>query len=535
MKKIKLVLIIAFLSVKINAQDNISALLPFPNEISQQKGIFSLSENDKITINSETLDFASTEIQSIIEQHFNFKLNIALSGKIQLKINTELKGDEQYILDISPQRISIEGKTPAGVLYGIMTLDQLLWGDSSNTKQRKIQAVYIDDTPAYPFRALMLDPARHFLPVDDVKFYIDQMMRYKYNALQLHLTDDQGWRIEIKSHPKLTEKGALRNPNDRENKADNGFYTQKEMRDLVAYAKLRNIEIIPEIDIPGHTTAILVAYPELRCDFLKDSIFTLGKTDNVMLSASNPKVYEVLDDVLQEIATIFPSKKIHLGGDESAIESNWGKSPENLQLMQEYGYTKPHELMNVFFRKVFHSVNKYGLQATLWCELDNIRMPANNYLFEYPENVTLVTWRYGLTPKCIELTAKSNHHLILAPGEYCYFDYPQYKNDLPEYNNWGMPTTTLQQAYEFNPTYELPAEKTAHIQGVMGTLWGEAIKDINRANYMTYPRGLALAEAGWTQMKYRDWDSFKNRLYPNLTVLMKRGVSFRVPFEIMRE
>ena len=149
--------------------------------------------------------------------------------------------------------------------------------------------------------------------------------------------------------------------------------------------------------------------------------------------------------------------------------------------------------------------------------------------------MTLVTWRYGLTPKCIELTRESGNTLILAPGEYTYFDYPQYANDLPEFNNWGMPLTTLRKTYEFDPTYKLEPGQRKHIAGVMGTLWGEAIKDINRANYMTYPRGLALSEAGWTRMSLRSWDSFRKRLYPNLLELMKRGVSFRVPFEIAGE
>ncbi|GAE21623.1 beta-hexosaminidase [Bacteroides pyogenes JCM 10003] len=361
------------------------------------------------------------------------------------------------------------------------------------------------------------------------------MTRYKFNTLQLHLSDDQGWRIEIKSHPKLTEVGAFRNPKASAISPDNGYYTQDQLRELVEYAALRNVEIIPEIDVPGHTAAILTAYPDLRCDFLKDSAFVFGKTDNVMLSAANPRVYEVLDDIIREVGDVFSSKKIHLGGDESAIERNWAKSPENLELMRSHGYTSPDQLMNVFFGKVLASAKKYGLHAILWCELDNIRLPADKYLFDYPQDVTLVTWRYGLTPKCIELTRESGNTLILAPGEYTYFDYPQYANDLPEFNNWGMPLTTLRKTYEFDPTYKLEPGQRKHIAGVMGTLWGEAIKDINRANYMTYPRGLALSEAGWTQMSLRSWDSFRKRLYPNLLELMKRGVSFRVPFEIEGE
>ncbi|MDO5524444.1 MAG: beta-N-acetylhexosaminidase [Bacteroidia bacterium] len=519
----------------LSAQNNLSALIPYPNQVQTKQGMFSVSPSERISIASPDLQFAAEQLQQVFQQHLSQKPSIASNGRIKLKLNSALKGEEQYRLNITPAQILVEGKTAAGVLYGVMTLNQLLVGDVVNTKTGKIQSVLIDDAPAYPFRALMLDPARHFLPVDDVKFYIDQMVKFKYNTLQIHLTDDQGWRIQIKSHPKLTEIGAFRNPNGGDQGPDNGFYTQEQLKDIVHYAAQRHIQVIPEIDVPGHTAAILTAYPDLRSDFLKDSTFVFGKTDNVMLSAANPKVYEVLDDVLREVSGIFPSKTIHLGGDESAIERNWAKSPENLQLMKEHGYTKPEQLMNIFFGKVLASVKKYGMKAILWCELDNIRMPANEYLFDYPQDVTLVTWRMGLTPKSIELTAKSGNTLILAPGEYAYLDYPQYKNDLPEFLNWGMPVTTLRKTYDFDPTYNLPENQRSHIAGVMGTLWGEAIKDIHRANYMTWPRGLALAEAGWTKMENRGWESFKKRLYPNLSELMKAGVSLRVPYEIALE
>lgn len=516
----------------VQAQSNLSALLPLPDHITQGKGIFQLSGNEKMVISSEELQSAAKELQAIWQQRFNANLPTGTNGRIKLLLNADIAEREQYRLTVTSREVTIEGKTPAGILYGIYTLDQVLLGDVMNTGNKKIQSLFIEDGPAYPHRALMLDPARHFLPVDDVKHYIRQMARYKFNVLQLHLSDDQGWRIEIKSHPKLTEVGAFRNPKGGKNGPDNGFYTQEEIKELVEFAANLNVEIIPEIDVPGHTAAILTVYPELRCDIYKDSVFHFGKTDNVMLSAANPQVYKLLDDVIREISLLFPSKKIHLGGDESAIKRNWAKSPENLQLMKEHGYTSPDQLMNIFFGKVLASTKRYGLHTILWCELDNIYYPANRYLFDYPQDVTLVTWRNALTPKCIELTRASNNALILAPGEYAYLDYPQYKNDFPEFNNWGMPTTTLQKTFSFDPTYKLKPDQRKQIIGIMGTLWGEAIKDINRATYMTYPRGLALAEAGWSQNPGTDWNGFKQRMLPNLYDLMQRGVSIRVPFEV---
>lgn len=497
------------------------ALLPYPNDVKEAKGSFQVTSQTGLVVESQGLAFEASCLQQVLQTSFQLTPAIAERGTIRLRLNPQIRGAEAYRLVVSSKQVVIEGATAAGVFYGVQTLEQWLWGHEPQVAQGRIPAVTIVDAPAYPYRALMLDPARHFLPVEQVQFYIDQMARYKYNTLQLHLTDDQGWRMEIKSHPALTQKAS-----------DGQFYTQQQLKDLVQYAAQRHVQLIPEMDVPGHTAALLVAYPSLRCEPFLDSTFVLGQTVNVMLSAADEQVYQVLDDVIGEMAQIFPSKTLHLGGDESVIERNWGESPENRALMQQLGYTQPRELMQYFFSHVLESVRRHGMKAILWCELDNIRMPASEYLFPYPDDVTLVTWRNGLTPKCIELTAAAGHPLILAPGEYCYLDYPQYKNDLPEFLNWGMPITTLEKTYQLDPTYGLEPAQRNQIIGVMGTLWGEAIKDIHRANYMTWPRGLALAEAAWTQPERRGWDSFKERMYPNLLQLMKRGVSFRVPYEV---
>ena len=202
-------------------------------------------------------------------------------------------------------------------------------------------------------------------------------------------------------------------------------------------------------------------------------------------------------------------------------------------MMERLGYTKPTQLMIPFFNRVLDEVRKNDKKPILWCELNNIWPPADDYLFPYPKDVTLVTWRNALTPTCLDLTRKNGHNIIMAPGEHAYLDYPQYRNDFPEFNNWGMPITTLQKTYELDPAYGCLEADAAHIQGVMGTLWAEAIPDVNRATYMAFPRALALAEAGWSEMPQRSWDSFKQRIFPNIYELMKQGVSVRVPFEIV--
>ena len=531
-----------FTSMRMIAQvsNELSALLPMPNHIEKgsNSSTFEFTAHTVLNTNlPESAYFYKEELQRILKERMGITLSENKSvaeQTVELILDSSIEGKEHYILEVNKHSVSIKASTEIGIYYGLKTLDQLLLGDVYRTSCHKLAFIRIDDKPRFGHRALMLDPARNFLPVQDVKFYIEQMARFKFNVLQLHLTDDQGWRIEIKSHPELTQVGAFRNSNvDKKEEPDNGFYTQEQLRDLVSFAAIRGVEIIPEIDVPGHTVSVLAAYQELGCTHMQRAKKIVGKTVNMMLCASNSKVYELYDDIIREVAGIFPSSQIHLGGDEAAISQNWGKCNLCQDLKKKLGYQQDRQLMNYFFQRIFTSVRKYGKRPTLWCELDNIHMPAYEYLFDYPDDVTLITWRLGLTPKCIELTDKYGHQLIVAPGEYAYLDYPQLEGDLPEFNNWGMPITTLQKCYEFDPGYGLPLEKQKNILGVMGTLWGEAIKDINRLTYMTYPRGLAIAEAGWTLMSYRNWQSFQKRMYPNLMNLMLHGVSYRVPFEVL--
>ena len=524
--------------VAATAQNSTQALIPYPNSIEQCGGGKTFTINDKTTICS-TLSgdaFVIEELQRILQKHLG-TTPATDNGKSQknifsLQLDNSLSGREHYTLEVNKNGVFIKGATEGALFLALQTLEQLLIGDVCNTTNREIAHIRIDDSPRYNFRAIMLDPARHFIPVKDVKLFIDQMARFKFNTLQLHLTDDQGWRIEIKSHPELTEKGAFRVHDGSSQGPDNGYYTQEELKEIISYAADRNIEVIPELDIPGHSVAILAAHPELGCAFRHNDKKDLGHTTNMMLCAANTDVYSIYADIIKEVAALFPSPYIHLGGDEAAVKENWAKCPDCLALMQQLGYDKPSQLMIPFFNTILGAVRDNGKKAILWCELDNIWPPANDYLFPYPADVTLVTWRNALTPKCIELTRKYGHPLIMAPGEHAYLDYPQYPGDLPEFNNWGMPVTTLEQSYRLDPGYGLPAEEQAHIQGVMATMWAEAIRDINRVTYMAFPRAMAIAEAGWSNMPQRSWESFKQRIYPNITQMMKDGISVRVPFEI---
>lgn len=513
-------------------------LIPHPVRIEavpQEEYVF--GEKVMIVLSSDELKNEAEELRRVIKDRTGKDSEIVRGDKIPLraiclKLDAGLNDTEGYELAVNASEICITGKTAAGVFYGIQTFDQLLAGDGENTLCASVGGIRITDSPRFGYRALMLDPARHFIPLGEVKRFIDLMAHFKFNVLQLHLTDDQGWRVEIKAFPVLTEKGAHRNPKGGMNGPDNGYYTQEELKELVAYAARRHVEIVPELDIPGHTAAAIYAYPHLGCRRSDTLPLVLGETTDRMLCAAEEGTYELYDRIISEVSSLFPSRRIHLGGDEAVMEKNWGVCPRCRALMKEKGFRKTDELMGWFFKRIEESVKRNGKEMMLWCELDNIRMPAERFLFDYPKDCTLFTWRMGLTPKTIELTGRSGIRLIASPGEYCYFDYPQWKGDLPEFNNWGMPLLSLQQAYAFDPGYGLPEEQRAHIIGVAGLLWGEAMKDMNRITYMAFPRALALAEAGWSRMENRDWESFKKRMYPLLADLMRKGVSFRVPFEV---
>lgn len=502
-----------------------TGLIPYPNDVRISDGAYHLprrvlvsSEHPGLAIAARLLD--SLASRSLPGYHFDRQAVDNRQAHIRIRYKHSIQSPEGYQLEVSPQGINIEARDKRGAIYATMTLLQILEShyDHRLSTLVPLECISIVDSPRYMMRGLMLDPARHFLPVKDIKGYMDIMLRYKYNTLQLHLTDDQGWRFEVKSLPQL---------------ASREHYTREELRELLDYAHERGIELIPEVDIPGHTAALLHALPELRMEAHRDSTFVLGKTDNVMLSASEEKTYQVLREVFAELREVFPTgTKLHLGGDESAIERNWAKSPSHLKLMQSKGYAQPEQLMSYFFGRVYPIVRELGFVPMQWCELDNIRLPAQRYLMNYPQDVALVTWRMHLTPTCIELTRASGHQLVLAPGESAYLDYPQWRGDLPEHNNWGMPITSLERSYNFDLLSGISAKDDTHIMGVMATLWGEAIKDIHRAYYMTYPRALAIAEQGWTKHPYRHWNKFRRSVPYVLNTLERQGIAHRRPVEL---
>lgn len=291
------------------------------------------------------------------------------------------------------------------------------------------------------------------------------------------------------------------------------------------HADRLGIEVIPETGIPGHTAALLAAHPEPAC--------TGGSTDP-MLCASREETHLPAGDIIRSTARLFPSPYIHPGGDETAMKRNWEQCPDCREPMRREGLSSVRGLTARFFARILPVVREAGRRPILWCGLDSDDPPADEHLTPYPDGVTLVSRRNGLTPACTEPAARHGHRLLLAPGGHAHLDYPQLQGDLPEAGNWGMPVTTLEQSYRLDPTANIPEGCAPTVQGVMGTFRGEAIADIDRAFCMAFPRALALAEAGWSRPERRSVAAFRRRSAPRIVDLMRNGVPVRAPHDFFR-
>ena len=448
---------------------------------------------------------------------------------LTLKIDASLTDDEAYAVEIQQQGVVITGKTAAGVFYGLMTFDQLLRGDGSKVCCDAIPQLSLTDQPRTHVRELMVDPCRIFVPYEELKAFVPEMARYKLNSLRLHLVDDQAWRIEIKKYPRLTAEASKRWNMDDMQMPIEGYYTQEQMRDFVQYAAKYHIQVIPEIEMPGHEVAAISVYPELTCQGVQVPIrTTCGVSDN-LLCPGNEFTYEFLGNVFKELADIFPSPYIHLGGDEAGNPAldGWTTCPKCQALKKKLGITTTDRSENwrlqgyLFDRMIELLKTKYHKQPMFWYETDFKKIQPGCVTF---------AWRVGLTEEAIKAAISNKARIMLCPGEHCYFDYPMAKGDMPEVN-WGMPITTLKNTYDLDPAWGMGADfERNNLFGVAGTLWSECINTPERIYYQAYPRALALAEVGWSQQKNLSWDGFLGRLKPTLKDMMRRGITFSMEY-----
>ncbi len=463
-------------------------LIPLPASIAPAKSAFEIKDGTVIYIpgNSEALLSVGRYLADFLKPATGFSIPVKVSeksppsGNIYLTLNGT-KGDlgnEGYEMKITKKMIRISAVQPAGLFYGIQTLRQLLpYEIELKTVQSVswvIPAGSITDKPVYTFRGAMLDVARHFFKPEDVKAYLDMLAAFKLNVLHLHLSDDQGWRIEIKSWPKLTETGGSTQVGG----GEGGFYTQEEYRDLVNYAAERYITIIPEIDMPGHTNAALASYGELNCDGARRKLYTGTEVGFSTLCTDKEIVYKFIDDVVGEISAMSPGPWFHIGGDESHVT--------------------PMEDYIPFVNRVQEIVKKHGKKVIGWDEIANAKLV---------DHTTVQFWaRTDNTLKGIEQGAK----VIMSPAKRTYLDM-QYDSTTRLGLHW-VGYVEVDSAYMWDPATLVPGIIREDVLGVESPLWTETITTLKDLEYMVFPRLIGHAEIGWTPADKRKWDKYKVRL-----------------------
>jgi hexosaminidase len=512
------------------------AIIPAPVSYQGGQAMFMFTANTKVVLlnpNPEVEQIAQLLASTFSTQYQKMEvLKTATLPPNERVISLELNktpdkvlGNEGYVLEVLENQIKMTANKPAGLFYAMQSLRQMLPPMVENKEMglpyAPIMGCKITDYPRFGWRGLMLDVSRHFFSKDEVKQYIDMMARYKFNILHWHLTDDNGWRIEIKSLPKLTEVGAWRveraghygerpDPKPDEKATYGGFYTQEDIKEVVKYAAERQIAIVPEIDVPGHSMAALAAYPELSCrketkyvnpgtkfsEWYGNGTFKM-LIENT-LNPADEKVYEFLDKVFGEVAKLFPHRYIHIGGDES-YHGYWEEDKGCQELMKKKNLKNGHELQSYFMKRLEKIILSKGKKMMGWDEILEGGLA--------PE-AAVMSWR-GMKGG-IE-AAKQGHEVVMTPTQFCYLDYTQGDRsvEFPIYSS-----LSLRKTYEFEP---LPMSDSVKIDnrlilGGQGNLWTEQIPTLRHAFYMTYPRAFAIAERLWSENNRTDWNDFTARV-----------------------
>lgn len=499
----------------------------------------SLVQNDgSFTLNGKTAFYAPTEEAKTIANFFVSKLQpstgftCAVTDKeggntISLLIDEALQvNNEGYTLDVTNKNVVVKAKTPQGLFYGMQTFLQLLPAEVENPSLVNgvawtAPAVNITDEPRFGYRGIMLDPCRHFIPVENIKKQLDVLALFKVNRFHWHLTEDQGWRIEIKKYPKLTEIGSKRI--EGEGNEYGGYYTQEEIKEVIAYAAERFITIIPEIELPGHELAAIAAYPELSCTGKEITPRIIWGVEDVVLCAGKESTFEFLENVIAEVAALFPGEYFHIGGDECP-KTSWKNCPlcqkriREEGLVAKDGHSAEERLQSYFVQRIEKVLAKYGKKMIGWDEiLEGGLAPT----------ATVMSWRGeagGIA------AASMNHDVIMTPGgNGMYLDHYQGDSKIEPVAIGGY--TTLEKTYSYNPTPDtlVTTGKAHHVQGVQCNIWTEYMYNTDLMEYRIYPRILALSEIGWTKLENKDYKDFERRLDNALVRLDGHGINYHIP------
>jgi hexosaminidase len=524
--------IVSLLGGTVWAAAQAPSIIPLPQKVAVQPGVFPVAERIQILVSDgddDTGDYLAAELR----RRASVAAEVVLLAKAETGRSIELRlegthsslGDEGYILTVEPDEITIRARASAGLFYGVQSLLQLL-----PATNRLIPCVRIEDQPRFRWRGLMLDVSRHFFTKDEVKRLLDEMAWHKLNVFHWHLVDDQGWRIEIKKYPRLTQAGAWRKaigfgldgaastaygPDGRYG----GYYTQEDIREVVAYAQARHIEIVPEIEMPGHSSAALMAYPQFSCTGGPFTTDLPGGVFNGVYCAGNEATFAFIEDVLTEVCALFPGPFIHIGGDEVLVD-NWKNCPKCQARMRQEGLAKESELEGYFIRRVEKILDAHHRRLVGWSEIRQGGLAAN---------ATVMDWVGGAVE-----AATAGHDVVMSPLADCYFD--QYQslqtNKEPRAIGGYLP---LQQVYAFEPMpANLPASYQEHILGAQANVWTEYMPNFKHVEYMVFPRLCALAEVDWSPKASRQWEDFARRVRVDCLRLDALGVNHR-PLSTMEQ
>ncbi len=531
-----LIIVFGYSCKKKPAEVKTISIIPQPVSIEQKDGVFTLNEKTKIVFHElDMVQDVAVYFMDYIKKATGFELENGgdedNKNQIILKFGgNETLGDEGYELDVTEEQLIITAASSKGLFYGVQTLLQLL--PPQIYSPHKIEDVKweipvctIMDKPRFAWRGMHLDVSRHFFSVEFVKKYIDLIAMHKMNIFHWHLTDDNGWRIEIKKYPLLTEVGAWRvnredmpwrevtPPEPGEKATYGGFYTQEEIKEVVAYAAQRQIQVIPEIEMPGHTSEVLAAYPELSCKGEELYVQPGSYWPNTdIFCAGNEEVFLFIENVMEEVIDLFPAEYIHIGGDE-ANKTEWEKCSKCQKRIKDEGLKDEHELQSYFIKRIEKYINSKGKKMIGWDEILEGGLA--------PE-ATVMSWRGfegGID------AATQGHDVIMCPVSHCYFDYYQANPDFEPVAIGGF--TSLKKVYLFEPVpEELDEVQAKHVLGGQGNVWTEFISTPEHAEYMAVPRMTALAEVLWSPAEERDWESFRERLEEQEKRLYLMDVNF---------
>jgi len=505
-------------------------LIPIPERVTPGDGRFPIDEKTRLRVSGA----ADAELRALAQygsQLLREELGIELPvsdatagadtrNAIVLLIASEGHAGhpESYSLEVTEASITISAPACVGLFYGLQTLRQLVAQDP-----RSVPAVRIEDQPRFVYRGMHLDVGRHFFPTSFIKRYIDLISMYKMNVFHWHLTEDQGWRIEIEKYPRLTEVGAFRSETMLEKNLEpyvgdgiphGGFYSRQEIREVVEHARRRYVTVVPEIEMPGHSTAALAAYPEFACTEGPFEVSTRWGVHHDIYCPTE-ETFAFLEDVLSEVIELFPGRYIHIGGDE-APKKRWEESATAQQVIRREGLADEHELQSYFIKRIERFLLQHGKRIIGWDEILEGGLA--------PE-ATVMSWR-GVRGG-IE-AARQGHDVIMTPLSHVYFDYYQGDREQEPLAIGGY--TPLEKVYEFEPVREeLSSAEAAKVLGGQGNLWTEFIKTTDHVEYMVLPRMLALAETLWSASETRSWESFKSRLPPQLRRFDRLGLRYRDP------